>query len=222
MKWKDKILKQKEQGRIPEQYFGIVLANVEQAIAKHILPIMLVEAEKNGITKWVEPFVGGANMIDKVPDTFAREGYDINRYLIALLSALANGWNPPEYVSKEQYAFVRDNKEDNNILTGWCGINLSYCGTWFGSYAGKVQTKGGVVRDYQAEGCLLLFLSHLLEGVAKSALVECRLNLGRRKVIGFIQCVSDLHMGSAPAPKGGDRDADALGNLRHRRARCCP
>ena len=78
-------------------------------------------------------------------------GYDINRYLIALLSALANGWNPPEYVSKEQYAFVRDNKEDNNILTGWCGINLSYCGTWFGSYAGKVQTKGGVVRDYQAE-----------------------------------------------------------------------
>ena len=43
-------------------------------IAKHILPIMLAEAEKNGITKWVEPFVGGANLIDKVPDTFVREG----------------------------------------------------------------------------------------------------------------------------------------------------
>lgn len=36
-------------------------------IAKHLLPIMLKEAEKHGITKWVEPFVGGANMIDKVP-----------------------------------------------------------------------------------------------------------------------------------------------------------
>ena len=43
-------------------------------IAKHILPIMLAEAEKNGITKWVEPFVCGVNMIDKVHDTFAREG----------------------------------------------------------------------------------------------------------------------------------------------------
>lgn len=28
-------------------------------IAKHILPIMLAEAEKNNITTWVEPFVGG-------------------------------------------------------------------------------------------------------------------------------------------------------------------
>jgi len=37
-------------------------------IAKHLLPIMLAECEKHGITKWVEPFVGGANMIDKVPE----------------------------------------------------------------------------------------------------------------------------------------------------------
>ena len=39
-------------------------------IAKHLLPIMLKEAEKHGITKWVEPFVGGGGMIDKVPDDF--------------------------------------------------------------------------------------------------------------------------------------------------------
>lgn len=120
-------------------------------IAKHILPIMLAEAEKNGITKWVEPFVGGANMLDKVPDTFVREGYDINKYLIALLKALANGWNPPEYVSKEQYAFVRDNRDIDAILTGWCGINLSYSGKWFGGYADKVETKDSKIRDYQAE-----------------------------------------------------------------------
>ena len=36
-------------------------------IAKHILPIMLEEAEKKGITTWVEPFVGGNNMIKTVP-----------------------------------------------------------------------------------------------------------------------------------------------------------
>ena len=37
-------------------------------IAKHILPIMLAEAEKHNITTWVEPFVGGGGMIDKVPE----------------------------------------------------------------------------------------------------------------------------------------------------------
>jgi len=40
MKWKDKILKQKEQGRIPEQYFGLVVANVEQAINKYKLELL--------------------------------------------------------------------------------------------------------------------------------------------------------------------------------------
>ena len=50
-------------------------------IAKHILPIMLAECEKQGITKWVEPFVGGANMIDKVEGP--RIGNDSNPYLIA-------------------------------------------------------------------------------------------------------------------------------------------
>ena len=47
-------------------------------IAKHLIPIMIAEADKHGITTWVEPFVGGANLIDKVPTRFKRIGYDIN------------------------------------------------------------------------------------------------------------------------------------------------
>ena len=54
-------------------------------IAKHLLPIMLAECEKHNITKWVEPFVGGANMIDKVPDTFERIGYALNDHVIHAL-----------------------------------------------------------------------------------------------------------------------------------------
>ena len=54
-------------------------------IAKHLLPIMLDAAEKAGITTWVEPFVGGANMIDKVPDSFERIGYDLNDHVIHAL-----------------------------------------------------------------------------------------------------------------------------------------
>ena len=46
---------------------------------------MLEEAEKHGITTWVEPFVGGGGMIDKVPDRFERIGYDLNPHTIAAL-----------------------------------------------------------------------------------------------------------------------------------------
>ncbi|MBD3330532.1 DNA adenine methylase [Candidatus Peregrinibacteria bacterium] len=50
-------------------------------IAKCILPIMLAERKPN--QWWVEPFVGGANMIDKVDGK--RLGADINKYLIKAL-----------------------------------------------------------------------------------------------------------------------------------------
>ena len=53
-------------------------------IAKHILPIMLAERKPDQC--WVEPFVGGANMIDKVEGS--RIGNDCHEYLIALLKAL--------------------------------------------------------------------------------------------------------------------------------------
>jgi len=52
-------------------------------IAKEILLIMLKE---RGQRTWVEPFVGGANMIDKVEGK--RIGADINPYLIDALIAI--------------------------------------------------------------------------------------------------------------------------------------
>jgi DNA adenine methylase len=65
-------------------------------IAKHILPIML--AERKPDQWWVEPFVGGANMIDKVVGN--RMGNDSHEFLIALLVALRDGYTPPTYISK--------------------------------------------------------------------------------------------------------------------------
>jgi len=73
-------------------------------IAKYLLPIMLEEAEKKGITKWVEPMVGGGNMIDKVPDTFERIGYDLNDHVIhALIDIRDNANGLPDAVSENEY-----------------------------------------------------------------------------------------------------------------------
>ena len=73
-------------------------------IAKHILPIMLKEMEEKGHTTWVEPFVGGGNMIDKVPENYRRIGADLNEHTIAAMLGIRDFVNElPENVSESHY-----------------------------------------------------------------------------------------------------------------------
>lgn len=115
-------------------------------IAKHILPIML-KSRKEG-QWWVEPFVGGGNMIDKVDGN--RIGSDSNNYVSSLLDYLSKG-NLPEEISKEKYMSIKQFKDDYpDWLVGYAGICCSYSGKWFGGFAGEVDTKCGI-RNYQKE-----------------------------------------------------------------------
>jgi len=120
-------------------------------IAKHILPIILKNRKPGQY--YVEPFVGGANLIDKVDGN--RIGADINEYLIALLQALASGWLPPEHVSKEEYYALKADKDTNKALTAWAGFGCSYCGKWFGGWANDYKeyrrSKAGNLPNHQIE-----------------------------------------------------------------------
>ena len=100
--------------------------------AKYLLPIILDERKDN---QWyVEPFVGGANIIDKVNGK--RAGVDNNFYLIEMWKALQNGWIPPKEISEQEYKEIKDNKENFlPHLVGYVGFNLSYAGKWWGGYA---------------------------------------------------------------------------------------
>lgn len=94
-------------------------------IAKYLLPIMLKEAEKHGITKWVEPFVGGANMIDKVPDSFERIGYDLNPHTIAALIGIRDYVNElPNVVSEEFYKSIK--KTEPHYINSWIRFECSF------------------------------------------------------------------------------------------------
>ena len=53
-------------------------------IAKDIVPIIQSYIDNNGIEQYWEPFVGGANIIDKI-NCKVRVGTDIHPQLIALL-----------------------------------------------------------------------------------------------------------------------------------------
>lgn len=84
---------------------------------------------------WIEPFVGGCNIIDKVKDV-RRIALDNNEYLIAMWKALQCGWEPPSSITELQYKHVRDNKNNyDDALVGFVGIACSYSGKWFGGYA---------------------------------------------------------------------------------------
>ena len=115
-------------------------------IAKEILPIILKDRKQG--QHYVEPFVGGANMIDKVPNP--RIGGEYNKYVANMWIELENGWIPENDYLKSEYQYIKDNKEEDLAVTGYVGINCSYSGKWFGGYAGVVNTKGGI-RNYQAE-----------------------------------------------------------------------
>lgn len=113
-------------------------------IAKHLLPIML--ENRNGRT-WVEPFVGGANMIDKVDGD--RIGADFNEYVISLFTGIQNGFIPPNEVSEEEYKQARLNRKVTPLVS-FIGFGCSYSGKWFGGYA-RGNTSKGKPRNYCLE-----------------------------------------------------------------------
>lgn len=103
-------------------------------IAKHILPIMLKEAEKHGITKWVEPMVGGCNIIDKVPENFERIGYDLNDHVIHALIDIRDNVNLlPEKFTAEERKYWRERGATH--LKSWACIVTSFGADLNGGYA---------------------------------------------------------------------------------------
>lgn len=106
-------------------------------IAKHILPIMLKYKTDNMV--WVEPFVGGANMIDKVKGK--RIGADFNGYLIAMWKELQNGWTPPDFVSEDDWRDVKTQMESKyeKHYIAFVRLGCSFGADWNGGYARNVR-----------------------------------------------------------------------------------
>jgi DNA adenine methylase len=128
-------------------------------IAKYIVPIIQKYIDDNNVTKYVEPFVGGANVIDKI-QCKERYGFDKNKYLIALLKRVQSEKPLHESVGRELYSNVRSEyKLPSCQFEDWevgnVGFLASYNGRWFdGGYAqsGYEKTKTGErFRDYYQE-----------------------------------------------------------------------
>lgn len=79
-------------------------------IAKDIVPILQKCIDTVHAHFYIEPFVGGANIIDKINCDF-KFGCDNNPYLIALLQHIQDGGELPVDISRETFNDVKKNKD---------------------------------------------------------------------------------------------------------------
>lgn len=125
-------------------------------IAKHIVPIIQKFIDDNNIHTYIEPFVGGANVIDKINCEIKRAG-DKQYYLIELFKNLHRiDELPKDFVEREHYNDVRNSYNTKNLkyedwYIGAIGFLASYNGRFFdGGYAGT-SNENGKIRNYYSE-----------------------------------------------------------------------
>lgn len=121
----------------------------KRRIAKHLLPIMVGIAQSRGITKWVEPFVGGGNMIDKVPPSFERIGYDLNEHAImAMIDIRDRAVELPDSVTEQEYNDMKGLPAAS--VTSWVRFGASFGGKFEGGFA-RGKNNSGESRNYTRE-----------------------------------------------------------------------
>ena len=102
-----------------------------------------LEAMRQPKQEYLEPFVGGGWVLQEM--TGVRYASDGNIALIAMYKALQLGWEPPVFVSEEDYNNIKMINDVENPMTAFCGVGCSFGGKWFGGYA-RYKT-----RNYAAE-----------------------------------------------------------------------
>lgn len=120
-------------------------------IAKHILPIILKDRKEGQC--YVEPFVGGANMIDKVNGW--RIGADSNGHVIKALEFIRD-----ESIPADSYEYTEKNYRDaataarSGLFVGrkdsYALIAFSFGAKWLGGWSRGKNSKGEP-RDYVSE-----------------------------------------------------------------------
>ena len=123
----------------------------KRKISKYIIPIMVKNRKLDQY--WVEPFVGGANLIDKIEGN--RIGADVNKYIIETLKVIRDDPKkfPNKKITKEQYNFFRKNlKKFPDWYIGFLGTTNTFGSKFLGTYA-KGKNSKEKERNYSEEGC---------------------------------------------------------------------
>ena len=121
-------------------------------LSKELAPIIqsYINENTNG---YLEPFVGGANMIDKIKHK-NKIGCDIHKQLIELLKYAQDLSNVfPKTISEQEYQNVKNNKENyEDWYIGLVGFCATFGAKYFGGYARGFKVDKITLRDIPSEG----------------------------------------------------------------------
>ena len=120
-------------------------------IAKHLLPIILKDRKEG---QWyVEPFVGGANMIDKVDGN--RIGADSNESVIDALIFIRDCSIPSSNIEYTEHDYNNASSISRSgglirLIDSYALIAFSFGAKWVGGWS-RGRNSNGMERDYVAE-----------------------------------------------------------------------
>jgi DNA adenine methylase len=123
----------------------MVYVGSKERLSKYIIPILQNIIDDNKIETYIEPFVGGANIIDKIRCK-NRLGNDLHIGLIEIYKAVQRGWIPPATITECDYQ-----KAKNGLipepLKSYIGFNGSFGSKYFGGFARCFKNDGITPRD---------------------------------------------------------------------------
>lgn len=121
----------------------MVYQGSKDRISKFLVPIIQKYIDDNNVKTYIELFVGGANMIDKI-SCKRKIGSDYNQNVITLLKYIQQDNNlsiAPLDCSFEHYSDVRANQNTNKYSKEYIAL-IGYCASYGGRYF-----DGGYGRD---------------------------------------------------------------------------
>lgn len=132
-------------------------------IAKYIVPIIQRYIDESGTNTYIEPFVGGANVIDKIRCP-TKIGSDNNPYLIALLQHVQNGEPLYNEVPRELYNKARDDyKRGISELEGWQIGNIGFLASFNGRFFDGGYARSGYEKVKEGRGYRLRYRDYYRE-----------------------------------------------------------
>ena len=137
-------------------------SRIAKPISKVIMSAVAQERERERERVFVSLFCGSCTVESKINGFDKMILNDKHKYLIALLQGVQAGYELPEYISEEQYRYIKFHKDEDRVLSGFVGFGCSFGGRWFEGYA---RNKTGTNYAAQSKRSLLKDMVSLKDAV---------------------------------------------------------
>lgn len=101
----------------------------------------IISVWRNPGVLWIDGTCGALNVVRHAAPP--RIALDLCQPLVTLLQASQAGWNPPESLSEEQYAWIKRHPDPNHPMTAFVMFGCSFGGKWGAGYARDPRQKEG-------------------------------------------------------------------------------